>query len=69
VLSAGYLKFSSQAGHYITIHFVCFLKAQADAEILKSVVMPLEEEVKILKSKLRETDSKLQELLAQVYNI
>lgn len=34
-------------------------KAQADAEILKSVVMPLEDEVKSLKAKLKEAEDKL----------
>lgn len=30
------------------------LQAQEDAEILKSVVLPLEEEIQLLKSKLRD---------------
>ncbi|XP_033747222.1 rab GTPase-binding effector protein 1-like [Pecten maximus] len=40
-------------------------KAQADAEILKSVVMPLEDEVKMLKAKLKEADDKILQLQNQ----
>ncbi|OWF53312.1 Rab GTPase-binding effector protein 1 [Mizuhopecten yessoensis] len=40
-------------------------KAQADAEILKSVVMPLEDEVKVLKAKLKQADEKIQHLQSQ----
>ncbi|XP_048478654.1 rab GTPase-binding effector protein 1 [Plutella xylostella] len=35
-------------------------KAQEDAELLRSLVEPLEEEIKALKDKLRDTDSQLQ---------
>lgn len=41
----------------------CFLtvaKAQEDAEVLRSLVVPLEEEIKALKEKLRTTDEELQ---------
>ncbi|XP_060079265.1 rab GTPase-binding effector protein 1-like [Ylistrum balloti] len=40
-------------------------KAQADAEILKSVVMPLEDEVKMLKEKLKEAVDKIHQLQSQ----
>lgn len=36
------------------------LKAQEDAEVLRSLVVPLEEEIKALKEKLRATDDELQ---------
>lgn len=46
--------------------FICQLnqhcsifQAQEDAEVLRSLVIPLEEEIKALKDKLRETDKKL----------
>ncbi|XP_055681127.1 rab GTPase-binding effector protein 1 isoform X4 [Lutzomyia longipalpis] len=37
-------------------------KAQEDAEVLRSLVVPLEEEIKALKEKLRATDEELQSL-------
>ncbi|XP_024081138.1 rab GTPase-binding effector protein 1 isoform X2 [Cimex lectularius] len=40
-------------------------KAKEDAEVLKSVVVPLEEEITALKNKLRETDDQLQKYLAK----
>lgn len=36
------------------------LQAQEDAEVLRSLVVPLEEEIKALKEKLRSTDDELQ---------
>ena len=40
---------------------LCFtFKAQEDVELLKSLVTPLEEEIKALKDKLRATDEQLQ---------
>lgn len=38
----------------------CFFQAQEDAEVLRSLVIPLEEEIKALKEKLRSTDEELQ---------
>ncbi|XP_055912453.1 rab GTPase-binding effector protein 1 isoform X2 [Eupeodes corollae] len=40
-------------------------KAQEDAEVLRSLVVPLEEEIKALKEKLRSTDEELQGLHSQ----
>ncbi|XP_055846290.1 rab GTPase-binding effector protein 1 isoform X2 [Episyrphus balteatus] len=40
-------------------------KAQEDAEVLRSLVVPLEEEIKALKEKLRSTDEELQGLRNQ----
>ena len=42
---------------YMLAPFV--FKAQEDAEILKSVVMPLEEEIRSLKGKLRDAKDRL----------
>lgn len=51
------------------VHFILFIKiikfnnnfqAQEDAEVLRSLVVPLEEEIKALKEKLRSTDEELQ---------
>lgn len=42
---------------WLRVHVSClltFIQAQADAEILKSVVMPLEEEIRSLKEQLHE---------------
>ena len=36
-------------------------RAQDDSELLRSIVLPLEEQIVALKGKLRETDSLLQE--------
>lgn len=36
------------------------MQAQEDAEVLRSLVVPLEEEIKALKDKLRATDEQLQ---------
>lgn len=38
-------------------------KAQEDTELLKSLVVPLEEEINVLKDKLRDTDTQLQQAL------
>ncbi|XP_044012269.1 rab GTPase-binding effector protein 1 isoform X2 [Aphidius gifuensis] len=40
-------------------------KAQEDAEVLRSLVVPLEEEIKALKEKLRSTDDELQKCMEQ----
>ncbi|XP_073985479.1 uncharacterized protein isoform X2 [Rhodnius prolixus] len=40
-------------------------KAKEDAEMLRSLVVPLEEEIDVLKKKLRETDEQLQRYQAQ----
>ncbi|GAB1603833.1 GTPase-binding effector 1-like isoform X2 [Argonauta hians] len=45
------------------------LQAQEDAEILKSVVLPLEEEIKLLKTKLQESDDKVKDLEKQLSDI
>lgn len=36
------------------------MQAQEDAQVLRSLVVPLEEEIKALKEKLRATDEELQ---------
>ena len=36
-----------------------FFQAQEDAEVLRSLVIPLEEEIQVLKEKLRSTDQRL----------
>uniref|UniRef100_A0A0K2SVX9 Rab GTPasebinding effector protein 1like [Aplysia californica] n=1 Tax=Lepeophtheirus salmonis TaxID=72036 RepID=A0A0K2SVX9_LEPSM len=41
------------------------LKAQEDTELLKSIVIPLEEQIHVLKDKLRHTDTLLRELEAR----
>lgn len=43
-----------------SIQFHSFTQAQEDAEVLRSLVVPLEEEIKALKEKLRTTDEELQ---------
>eukprot|EP00106_Octopus_bimaculoides_P018813 XP_014786255.1 PREDICTED: rab GTPase-binding effector protein 1-like [Octopus bimaculoides] len=45
------------------------LQAQEDAEILKSVVLPLEEEIKLLKNKVQESDDKIKDLEKQLSDI
>lgn len=48
---------------YIIRYKICtcvFTQAQEDAEVLRSLVVPLEEEIKALKEKLRSTDDELQ---------
>lgn len=45
---------------YFTFCTLLF-KAQEDADVLRSLVVPLEEEIVALKDKLRETDAKLQQ--------
>ncbi|KAF4529384.1 hypothetical protein B566_EDAN003475 [Ephemera danica] len=44
----------------------CMRKAQEDAEVLRSLVVPLEQEIKALKDKLRSTDEQLQWYQAHV---
>lgn len=50
----------------IDIFFYIYFKAKEDAEMLRSLVVPLEEEIDVLKKKLRETDEQLQRYQAQV---
>lgn len=42
----------------ITVYNI-FFQAQEDAEVLRSLVIPLEEEIQALKEKLRYTDQQL----------
>ena len=44
---------------------ICTFQAQKDAEILKSVVLPLEEEIAKLQKKVREQDDKVETLERQ----
>ena len=50
----------------MTLLILCVVQAQEDTEVLKSVVMPLEEEIVVLKSKLREASNRLEELEGKV---
>ncbi|GIY77172.1 rab GTPase-binding effector protein 1, partial [Caerostris darwini] len=55
----GPLPFTSSTGESIENLEESMRKAQEDAEMLKSLVVPLEEEIKALKDKLRSTDEQL----------
>ncbi|XP_055930940.1 rab GTPase-binding effector protein 1-like isoform X2 [Argiope bruennichi] len=57
----GPLPFTSSTGESIENLEESMRKAQEDAEMLRSLVVPLEEEIKALKDKLRSTDEQLRE--------
>ncbi|KAG8192731.1 hypothetical protein JTE90_009754 [Oedothorax gibbosus] len=56
----GPLQFTTSTGESIENLEESMRKAQEDAEMLRSLVVPLEEEIKALKDKLRSTDEQLQ---------